>query len=153
MVKSSLSKLFSSREAFLGSTPHIKALGVEMMEYNTGGVTLKLPYRADLVADPEGGLLSGGAISALLDHTCGYAVKARTERDNAMATLDLRIDYMKPAIVGEDVLAFAECYKVTRRIAFVRGVAYHIKREEPIANATATFMFTGPSETNPRGNI
>ena len=123
------------------------------MEYGPKGVSLRLPYREDLVADPEDGLFSGGAISAFLDNTCGYAVAARTDRQNVFATLDLRIDYMKPATVGKDVMSFAECYKLTRRIAFVRGIAYHKSRNEPIANATATFMFTGPAETDTRGNL
>lgn len=153
MVKSGLAKFFEKDDEFLADIPHINALGVQLVEYTRNGVSLRLPYREDLVADPEDGLFSGGAISAFLDNTCGYAVAARTDRKNVFATLDLRIDYMKPATVGKDVLSFAECYKMTRRIAFVRGVAYHKNRDEPIANAVATFMFTGPAETDTRGNL
>jgi len=153
MVTSGIKKFFKSDDEFLGDIPHINALGVELVEYTPSGVSLRLPYREDLVADPEDGLFSGGAISAFLDNTCGYAVAARTDRKNVFATLDLRIDYMKPATVGKDVLSFAECYKMTRRIAFVRGVAYHKNRNEPIANATATFMFTGTADDAMRGNL
>jgi len=153
MVKSGLKKFFQSDDEFLGDIPHINALGVELVEYTPSWVSLRLPYREDLVADPEDGLFSGGAISAFLDNTLGYAVAARTDRKNTFATLDLRIDYMKPATVGKDVLSFAECYKMTRRIAFVRGVAFHKNRDEPIANATATFMFTGQAEADSRGNL
>jgi uncharacterized protein (TIGR00369 family) len=153
MVKSVFSKLFKDRQEFLAEVPHVSALGIELLDFSPHGVSLKLPYREDLVADPEDGLFSGGAISAFLDNTCGYAVSARTDRDNVFATLDLRIDYMKPATVGKDVLSFAECYKMTRRIAFVRGVAYHKNRNEPIANATATFMFTGPAGSDTRENL
>ena len=153
MVKSKIKKLLGGDDNFLEDIPHMLALGIELVEHSPNGVLARLPYREDLVADPTDGLFSGGAISALLDNACGHAVNARTERKFPIATLDLRIDYMKPAKVGKDVMAFAECYKMTRRIAFVRGIAYHKSRNEPIANATATFMFTGPADTDPRGNL
>jgi acyl-coenzyme A thioesterase PaaI-like protein len=58
----------------------------------------------------------------------------------AIATLDLRIDYMKPATPERDIFAYAECFKVTKNIAFVRGLAYHTDRNDPIATCAATFM-------------
>ena len=123
--------------------PHMKALGAEVIDFEHAKVTVRLPYSEHLIGNPETGVLAGGAISALLDNACGSSVVAHSPNDAAFATLDLRIDYMKPATPGKDVLAFAECYKMTRLIAFVRGVAYHDSKEDPIANAAATFMFTG----------
>jgi acyl-coenzyme A thioesterase PaaI-like protein len=63
-----------------------------------------------------------------------------------IATLDLRIDYMKAANPGEDIFAFAECYKVTKNIAFARGVAYHTDRTDPIATCAAAFMLGTKSQ-------
>ena len=57
-----------------------------------------------------------------------------------IATLDLRIDYMKSATPDQDILAFAECFKVTRNIAFARGIAYQTDLSDPIATCTAAFM-------------
>lgn len=127
---------------FLSTIPHIRALGVELVTMAPNTVLLRLPYNKKLTGNPDTGVIAGGAISAVLDNACGYAVTATTGRQRSFATLDLRIDYMKPATPGEDVLAFAECYKLTRRIAFVRGYAYHTDKDDPIANVTATFMFT-----------
>ncbi len=72
--------------------------------------------------------------------------RARRARDGwrPIATLDLRIDYMKPATPGKDLLARAECYKLTRNVAFVRGVAYHDDPSDPIATSVATFMLSAP---------
>jgi acyl-coenzyme A thioesterase PaaI-like protein len=41
-------------------------------------------------------------------------------------------------------MARAECYKLTRNVAFVRGVAYHDDPADPIAASTATFMLSTP---------
>jgi len=71
----------------------------------------------------------------------------------SFATLDLRIDYMKPARPHEDVFAYAECYKMTRQIAFVRGVAYQDSEDNPVANAAATFMFTGTGIFSKKGEM
>ncbi len=130
-------------QKFLDGIPHMGALGVQLVNFEVGKVTVRLPYRPEIVGNPDTGVIAGGAISALLDNVCGSSVVARVARPNAFATLDLRIDYMKPAVPERDVFAFAECYKVTRLIAFVRGYAYQDSPDEPIANATATFMFTG----------
>ena len=134
---------FIKQQVRMVDIPHMRALGAEIIDFARGEVTVRLPYSDHLVGNPETGVLAGGAISALLDNVCGSSVVAYEMKDAAFATLDLRIDYMKPATPGRDVLAFAECYKMTSRIAFVRGIAYHDSKDDPIANAAATFMFTG----------
>lgn len=133
----------ASSQKFMDAIPYIKALGGQLVDFSSEHVTVKLPYKDELVGDPDTGILAGGAISALLDNVCGSAIIARTMKAASFATLDLRIDYMKPAKPGEDVYARAECYKLTRRVAFVRGIAYQDSDDNPIANAAATFMFTG----------
>ncbi len=130
-------------QRFIDRIPHMAAIGLELVDFAPGAVTVRLPYSSDLIGNLDTGVLAGGAISAVLDNVCGSAVVAKVEKSDAFATLDLRIDYMRPAEPGLDVFAYAECYKVTRLIAFVRGVAYHDDPGKPIANATATFMFTG----------
>ena len=65
----------------------------------------------------------------------------------AIATLDLRIDYQKPATPGLDIKAHSICYRVTRSIAFVRSTAYQESEDDPVATATACFMI-GANRTN-----
>jgi acyl-coenzyme A thioesterase PaaI-like protein len=64
-------------------------------------------------------------------------------RMGGMATLDLRIDYMRPAKPQRDVIGHAHCYKLTYSVAFVRAVAYEDDPADPIAAAQAAFMLTG----------
>lgn len=120
--------------------PHAEALKMAVIDIGEGTALTRLPYDKKLIGDPETGVLHGGVITSLLDNACGVAVSARTRMFGSMATLDLRIDYMKPATPGEDVYAFTECYRITKSIAFVRGVAYHTDRNDPIASCTAAFM-------------
>ncbi len=110
-------------------------------------MTLALPYDEKLIGNPQTGVLHGGAITAVLDAACGVAVFAKLVDLIPVATLDLRIDYLKPASPGKDVYARAECFKVTRSIAFVRCDAFHEGSEADIvAVANGTFMlFRGRS--------
>ena len=126
-------------QAVQGS-PHSKALGLEFVSADPGRAVLKAPYREDLVGDPETGVIAGGVVTALLDHVCGQSVWTLLETFTSIATLDLRIDYMRAAEPGLDVFAQAHCYKMTRSVAFVRATAYDREVEDPVATATAVFM-------------
>ncbi len=106
-----------------------------------------LPYRPVFVGDTQTGVLHGGAVTAMLDETCGMAVQLALDGTRAIATLDLRIDYQKPATPGFDINAHSICYRVTRSIAFVRATAYQDSEDDPVATATACFM-VGANRTN-----
>lgn len=124
-------------------TPQTAALGVKFVSVEPGVGIMRLPWRADLVGDPETGVIASGVITTLLDHCGGLAIKAAKTDFSATATLDLRIDYMRPARVGEDVIGRAHCYKMTRSIAFVRCVAYETDPDDPIATAQGAFVLAG----------
>lgn len=122
--------------------PHAAAIGIETTELADGRPAMRLPYAAHLVGDPDTGVIHGGVITALLDQTAGMLARPleQSREEVAIATLDLRIDYMGPATVGEDLWATGECYKRTADIAFVRACAFHTSPEDPVATCVATFM-------------
>ncbi len=121
--------------------PHNQALGLRFVSWIGGRATLALPYDEKLIGNPQTGVLHGGAITAALDAACGVAVLGKLDEPIPVATLDLRIDYLRPADAGKDVYVRAECFKVTRRIAFVRCDAFHEGSEADIvAVANGTFM-------------
>jgi uncharacterized protein (TIGR00369 family) len=133
---------------FTEGIPHNKALGMEMLELDRGEARFKLPYDAKLVGNPDTGVLHGGAITALLDAASGASVFAALTEWVPIATLDLRIDYLRAAEAGRDVIAHATCYKTTRNVAFTRAVAYHDDPADPIASSVGTFMLsTKPGST------
>lgn len=121
-------------------SPHAQALKLETLSIDREGSILRVPYDEKLIGDPETGVIAGGVVTTLLDHACGQAVHAAMEKFKTIATLDLRIDYMRPAEPGKDIYAKAHCYKATRSVAFVRAVAYDESPDDPVAAAQAAFM-------------
>ncbi|HEU4533403.1 MAG TPA: PaaI family thioesterase [Polyangiaceae bacterium] len=135
-------------EGFVQHVPHNRALGLRFLACTPGGDALvELPYRDDLVGNPDTGVLHGGAITSLLDATCGAAVFLKLLVFAPIATLDLRIDYLKPAAAGAAVRAKAYCYKTTRHVAFARALAYNDREDDPVASAAATFMIFSKGRT------
>lgn len=118
---------------------HGRALGMEFSAAGDGWTELLLPWREELVGVPESGILASGAIVSLIDTASGTAVWARLGKFIPVVTIDLRIDYLRPAFRGESVRARCECTKLTRRVAFTRGTAF--VGDKPIAYSSGTFMF------------
>jgi uncharacterized protein (TIGR00369 family) len=129
------------REGIEDRVPHNRALGLRYEGFDGRRLVVRLPYDARLVGNPSSGVLHGGAITALMDATAGTAVFARLLKPMRIATLDLRIDYLKPARPGVDVIARAECFKTTTHVAFVRCETSHAgDASDLIAVANGTFM-------------
>lgn len=120
--------------------PHSAEIGMRIHLAHEGEAVLSVPYDERLIGDPDTGVMHGGVITALLDTACGAAVMAAPQKLRATATLDLRIDYMRPATPGLTVWCRAECYRLTRAIGFARAVAYHESADDPIASAAGAFM-------------
>ncbi len=126
--------------------PQGRALGLEVTRIDdTGRVWGLAPYRAELVGDPETGVIAGGVVTTFLDQLSGVAALVAQAQPTPVATIDLRIDYMRPAEPGRDLVAEAQCYKLTRHVAFIRAVAYDVSADDPVAHATATFMLDSNS--------
>ncbi|HUO93955.1 MAG TPA: PaaI family thioesterase [Rhizomicrobium sp.] len=135
--------------ARMGGTAFILSLGGEILEIGGGKSRMRLPYAPQLVGDPDTGVVHGGVITAMLDQTCGVAVASALKEIMPFATLDLRIDYMKPAKPRTDIFVEAECLKVTHEVAFTRGIAYQTARDEPIALSTGAFMLIRDRDSKP----
>ncbi|MDT0496197.1 PaaI family thioesterase [Algiphilus sp. W345] len=127
---------------FLAIAPYTGLLNMEAVSAADAGCVIALPYREDLIGDPDRGVLHGGAITALMDVCFGFSVYFRIREFVPMATLDLRIDYLRPAQPHSKVYASASCYKLTQELAFVRGHAYDEDPEQPISTGVGIFILT-----------
>ena len=122
-------------------SPHGEALGLTVVEQGVGRAVVTVPYSPELAGDPETGVIHGGVLTTMLDNASGMSVRSAEEMggDTAIATLDLRIDYMRAARPGDRITAMAECYHVTRSVAFVRATAMDADSDNPVAAATGAF--------------
>jgi uncharacterized protein (TIGR00369 family) len=121
-------------------SPHMRELGLRFIKVKEGLVVAELPYRADLVGDPISGVLHGGVVTTLLDSTAGASVMSRLKTPMPIATLDLRIDYLRGSTPHQPLRARVECFKLTHHVAFTRGIAYNDDEDDPVASVAGTFM-------------
>lgn len=120
--------------------PLVDRFGIEVVSIDGGECLLRMPYLDFMVGNPETGVLHGGAVTTLIDTACGMAVFSAMRDVKPIATLDLRIDYMKPSTPQRPLSAHATVERMTTNIGFVRAAAYHDDENDPIATAAASFM-------------
>jgi uncharacterized protein (TIGR00369 family) len=140
-------------DQLIHASPQAKALGMTLVSVDKAEAVLKISYKPELVGDPETGVVAGGVVTTLLDQTSAQSVWAALPEYTSIATLDLRIDYMRAARPGMDIFAHAHCYRLTRSVAFVRAQAYDEDIGDPIATAQAAFMLdahAGRENVKPR---
>ncbi len=129
---------------FIEALPFAKALGMTLDEMGDGYAVISMPWSDDLIGDPRSGVIHGGAVSALMDTCGGAAVMSHPDAPAGTATIDLRIDYMRPATPGQGIQTRAECYNVTRSVGFVRATAWDADHARPVATATGAFTIERP---------
>lgn len=127
------------------ATPHAQKLGIKFVAVDKGRATMSLPYNEALIGNIKTGVIHGGAVTTLLDQASGLAALAGFDGGLApIATLSLRIDYMRAAEPNTTIIGEAYCYKTTKHVAFIRALAHNSDEQHPIATAQACFMVTGP---------
>jgi len=125
---------------------HSSWSGVHFHEESPEWVELAQPWGEHLVADPESGVMASGPIISMMDNAGGIVLWRARGVFLPHVTLDMRVDYMRPARRGCTVFGRAECTKLTRSVGFVRGIAYDEEPGDPIAHMTGTFMLLGGGE-------
>ena len=128
---------------FMMKHGHTGFIGMQYRDHGDNWVELGLPWREDLVGLPETGVLASGPIISLLDNATSLAVWQKRGKFLPQVTLDLRIDYVRAATPGNKVFARGECYRLTRSMGFVRGVAHEGDLDDPIAHAAGIFILIG----------
>lgn len=131
---------FALPARFMEVIPHLKEVGIQMIAQQADHVELMLPFREDWIGDSVHGLIHPGVITTLVDSTGGFAVMARIGKLEAIATLDLRMDYLWPAVKNQPLFCRAGCYRLSPNIAFVRADVWQDDAQKIVATSQAVFM-------------
>ena len=130
--------------AYASQVGHGGALGIGYHDHGPDWVELGLDYHERLIGVVKSGVIASGPIISLMDMATSMAIWVKLDRFRHQATLDMRVDYLRPATPGRKIIGRGECYAVTRSVGFVRGLAHDGDASDPVANVAATFMFTKP---------
>lgn len=87
------------------------------------------------------GMFNGSTIAALIDVSSGYAAASATLSDSYFTTVELKINYLNPAI-GEKLTAKAQVIKNGKRLSVVRSDVFsvHTGVEALVATSLVTLM-------------
>ncbi|MGE0712662.1 MAG: PaaI family thioesterase [Planctomycetota bacterium] len=130
--------LAAIRQFFQGGIPFNQLVGLELVELDRGRARARVPFRPELIGDPSRPAIHGGVISMLADTVGGAAVFSLTYPGDKVATIDLRVDYLRPG-QPEDIVAEAKVIRVGNRVGVSSIDVWQQEPEAPIAVAKAVF--------------
>ena len=110
--------LESFRELIENGIPFNNYLGIKLMHLEYKQCKLLLPFQEGFVGDSRRNALHGGIISTLADTSGGFAVWSTGCLQDRISTIDLRVDYLQPAVM-KDVIADSKVKLLGNRVANV----------------------------------
>lgn len=119
---------------------HSGWLGLEYSAHGDNWVELKLPWREDLIGEPDRAVLASGPVISLMDMASGMAIWTTKGAFMPIATLDLRVDYQRASRERSAIWGRVECHRITRSAAFVRGFAHDGDANDQLATMAGVFM-------------
>jgi uncharacterized protein (TIGR00369 family) len=119
--------------------PFNEHMGVEVVEIRPGYASLKVQYKDQLLGDAKRPALHGGVISALVDACGGLAVWSNFTLSERIATIDLRVDFLRPA--GKDRLTAESFVRLLgNRVGNVSTLVYSGEdRQRPVAEGRSVY--------------
>ena len=115
--------------------PFWALLGMELLEIKKGWAMVRLPIEDKLTNAI--GLVHGGAIFSAADSAVGMALVGMTNRDENISTLEMKINYMKPAKGGEIIAEARIIHKGTQTA--IGDVDVRDDKQNLIARGLATY--------------
>jgi len=139
-----LDKIAKERTAFFikfyeESIPFHKFLGLKVLELKKGYVKMRLPFRPELIGNVLSGHWHGGVIATALDSAGGMAAASLLKsREDKLATLDIRVDYLKPN-KGKALIVTGEVIRSGTSSIVTNLKAFDEENKELLADGRAVF--------------
>lgn len=96
-----------------------KHLGVNFRKYAEGYCEVELEIKQEHIN--IGGTVHGGVINALCDIALSGAVTCITPKAPSVVTLQMNVNFLRPGLPGDTLLAYGETIKRGKTIAYVEG--------------------------------
>ncbi|MHB9287578.1 PaaI family thioesterase [Halobacteriales archaeon Cl-PHB] len=132
--------------ALFNDIPYHQLLGIEIVEAADGHAEGRLPSDDDLLSNPYGEVMHGGATYALADAVAGAAVISLA--GDVSPTVDMRMDYLAPATT--DLVCEAEVIRHGSHLAMVRAEVDDADGTH-VATAHGTYKTGGQGKETPWG--
>lgn len=133
-------------ETFFSESHHLfTALRVKPTKVDADGVSVIATIPDFFSHSSRDACAHNGAYTIILDTVFGFAVLARLQEPKAIATINLKTEYLRPIEIGERIICSAECHALDNIVARARGEILDYDGR-PLASATGAFMIgsSGP---------
>ena len=120
------------RQLFENQINYNRFLGMRIDSLEERVARIRIPYAEHLIGDPFRPALHGGAVSSLIDVAGGLAAFTAVQRGDRLSTVDLRVDYLRPAQLL-DLVAEARLLRAGNRVAVADVTVFQDDPERPIA--------------------
>jgi uncharacterized protein (TIGR00369 family) len=127
------------RALFEQQIPLHAHLGLRCEHLAAGLARVRIPPRPELTGDPFRPAVHGGVLATLADVAGGLAVFSQVAPEDRVSTIDLRIDYLRPAVTGADLFGEARLLRAGGRVAMAEVTVHQGDPAQPCARAAVVY--------------
>jgi len=120
---------------WISTAPFEDLLDLRIETAGQGKAVLHMPFKVKHCQG--GGLMHGGALTALADTAVAMAIKSLLPADSHFATIDLRMEFLAPVREGA-VRAMAQVTQSGER-TYIGSAEVLDRQDQPVARFTSTF--------------
>lgn len=117
----------------------LKFYNAELLEVETGFVSIKIPKMEMMTR--KAGMFNGAMIASLVDVSSGYASVSHYKEDCYVVTVELKVNYLRPAL-GDALVSRSYVIKGGAKIIVVRTEIYVLDENTASESHVATSLVT-----------
>ena len=101
---------------------------------------IDMPYQADLATSDDNLSMHSAVLTTLIDTCLGIAALAKSKSTRPIATVDLRVDFVRSGTPGNDLRSDCVCHQIRDELAFAEGTISDKVNGDILVKAMGTFM-------------